>query len=641
MSPTRMRLVAALAVLFLGAGAFLVGRGEVPPLAHAAYTLFLAALTIVFGVGTGHRVFIALTVTKDADDFEVLGYSFGIGLGCLALAVLGIGLLGLVASTWILLVLLGFGMVAAPELVRVGLRARRVADLVRDDLLSARLVYPIVALLAIMTILLALLPPWDYDGLMYHLEAPRLFLQVSRVIPLPDLVQANGPLLTQMLYLIGLGLGSDTFSKVIHLAFAWATVFLTLGAGRRLMGTLGGWLSAGVLVGIPIYFLWGVLAYADMTRAVYTFLAVWGIFRWSDSGKRGWLTGAAVSTGMALGTKLIALPLLPILGVWVLLLGRADLGRALRSTFEFMGTAALIAAPWFVLNAWQLGDPLYPMLAGSESWPPARNLLHNEYVQSFGRGRSLLDFVLLPWNLYAHHEAFAALMQSIEFPSFLFPLALLLPRVTSSPAIRSLTFPLAGLFGAWFLTSQQTRFLSSVYPLLSLMTASVLLGIVGRRRILSLTAIALVSGLVVTSLIYVGLFSWEKRSWWTVVGIDSRQGFLTRAVYDFPAISFLKDTLPPGSLVLNLWDGQGYYCGDLCLADAGQVRWPYLVQRAPTPAAMRKELATMGVTHLLVDFESLNFILRHDPRVSIAPRPGSYSTSLARGAQPRSTPIPP
>ncbi|MCX8026057.1 MAG: hypothetical protein N3A60_12725, partial [Thermanaerothrix sp.] len=67
---------------------------------------------------------------------------------------------------------------------------------------------------------------------MYHLEGPRQFLAAGRLILLPEIWQANGPSNGEMLFLIGLSLGSDLFPKLLHGLFGGLWLLLALRLGR-------------------------------------------------------------------------------------------------------------------------------------------------------------------------------------------------------------------------------------------------------------------------------------------------------------------------------------------------------------------------------------------------------------------------
>jgi len=143
---------------------------------------------------------------------------------------------------------------------------------------------------------------------------------------------------------------------------------------------------------------------------------------------------------------------------------------------------------------------------------------------------------------------------------------------------------------------------------------------VGRERarayfglMLFLTA-AIVGGMVVTTLVYVSLFTWRTGAAKVVFGGETRADFLARSVYDYGAMRFIQTRLPLEARVLHLWDGQGYYCDERCVADAGQVQWVFVYQSGRTVDGVVAELSARGITHFLLDLEGLNFMLRHDPR---------------------------
>lgn len=591
-------------------------------LAHSAYTLLLSTFVICIGAGLGRVLLGRIPICEDLDPLESIVVSFGLGIGVIAISVFVLGAAGAFRPIPIAGLLVIAAGVSSSGLGELGLAAGRSAEMLASDWRQARAAYFIVIGIAgvifLLALVLALAPPWAYDGLMYHLQAPRLFLQQGRVVALPTILQANGPLLGQMLFGIGLALGSDSFSQVIHLSYAVGLVLLVLAAGRRWMGPPGGWLAAGVLVGIPIFPLLGTLAYVDMIHAFYEFLAVWAILRWNASPRPAWLGLSAIMAGMAIGTKLVGLLMVPALCVWLVFLARRQgWVRALVTAGAYGLAVGVVGVIWYGFSLVSTGDPFFPLLRGGSEWPASRLALHTDYLQSFGTGRGVLDFVQLPVNLYVHHEAFATMMQTIEFPSFLFPLALLAPFVAMPGPLRPLVgFSLLRLT-TWYLGSQQTRFLLPLYPAFSLMAAAVLLAIEARiRRGASPPrfSAAIVAGLVVTTLVYGSIYFYGTAPLPSVLGLRPRSAFLEHMVGDYRALEYIKSETSASDRVLQLWDGQGYYCDERCISDPGQVLGPYLHSVAPTVEAMTFELAARGVTHVLVELESLSFLIQHDPK---------------------------
>jgi hypothetical protein len=141
------------------------------------------------------------------DRLEKILFALPLGLGILAYGILALGLLGLLYPPVVLLWLILAGTVAwkelhellsgLPEWVREAFQTLRRLEKWKKLVLAAS------GLIFFLALLQALSPPWDYDGLMYHLEGPRLFLEHHRIFPSSARWWINC-LYHGMLYLIGL-----------------------------------------------------------------------------------------------------------------------------------------------------------------------------------------------------------------------------------------------------------------------------------------------------------------------------------------------------------------------------------------------------------------------------------------------------
>src|SRR5262249_59244762 len=74
--------------------------------------------------------------------------------------------------------------------------------------------------LALLTLVPALAPPTDldWDGLSYHLAAPKLYLRHERLDFIAYDSHTNFPFTVEMLYTLGLGWGDAGAAKLFHLA---------------------------------------------------------------------------------------------------------------------------------------------------------------------------------------------------------------------------------------------------------------------------------------------------------------------------------------------------------------------------------------------------------------------------------------
>lgn len=571
------------------------------------------------------------------NSFPVDLFIIAIFLGFLGLITFGLGLLGLLEIPFLILAS-GFLSLAA-ILIRRRITRRPPGTAAVQRQSAAPNVPPIEKIVAILFIsifllvlLQALTPPWDYDGLMYHLQGPRLFLQAGRIVPLPENWLTYYPFLVEMLFSLGLAFGSDVFAKLVHLTFAVLLVLATYSAAARFTGRKHAWLAAAILVGIPIFPIWAGFAYGDMAWALYEFLAVYAALIWierrqssdadeveSASQPRlpewGLLALAGALMGFALGTKYMALGGAGVLGLVVLWQSRKDGWRLVVRNAAVYGLAALlVGGPWYLKNWLWTGNPVYPFFISPGGDIGERVALWLEYMNGFGAPRTLPGYLSLPLLLYTQHYRFGSFLGSIEIPSILFPLAVFYPLARRTPALNALAVWTLLRFAVWALGAQQTRFLLPLFPALSILAAYVLTAMAGRLR--GATGRILVRGLgfgvLAIALVYSILFFMSVRPLGVITGAETREAFLRRQLPLYPLQEYIQTNLPPEARVWMLWDGRGYYCDERCVADIDQSRWTQVAMHSWDVEEAARELRRRGATHLLVSKQDANFIAQFD-----------------------------
>jgi 4-amino-4-deoxy-L-arabinose transferase-like glycosyltransferase len=553
---------------------------------------------------------------------ETIVFVVPIGLGVTAYGILALGVLGLLQAQYFILwfiVLFFWSYQEWWELVSSGKdKLRRAFCTFKLIHLGKKLLLLSFLLIFTLTLFQALTPPWDYDGLMYHLQGPRIFLNAGKILPLPDTWGANGPFTIEMLYMFGLRFGSDTFAKLLHMSYAVLLVLATFTFGRRFLGRAGGWIAAAILVAIPIFPLWASWAYADMAWALYEFLSIYALIVWIMTLRREWLVLSGLAMGLALGSKYLALGSAAMLGLVVIWTTRKQGWKLIcQNAAIFGGVALLVGSPWYLKNWLWTGNPVYPLYFGGLAWPAERVRLLMSYLNSFGTGHRISDYLLLPWNIYVQNQRFATLGSTIELPGFLFVLLIFYPFMHHKKAINILAIIVLMRFAVWAVGSHQIRFLLPVFPGLSLLTASVLLGLddtsLRERGGRILRAVLIGSFVVITLFFSVYIFLRVMPSG-VIVGNESKLDFLNRTKANISAISYIQKQLAPEDRVLFMWDGEGYYCDERCIPDAEQGRWTVLAMIAAydTPTISTK-LHEAGITHLLYSKGSLDFVLQHDP----------------------------
>ncbi len=587
-------------------------------LADAFFSLGLLTLTLAVAMGTGSRVLRRFQL--GLSPLETMVFGVPLGLGVAAYGVLAVGLLGglnapVLTGWFIVLMIFSWG---EWQWLVADLSARTIRHHWRKWHIGQKTVFGAVGVIFGLSIFQAFTPPWNYDGLMYHLTAPKLFLQAGRITFQPQVWPANYPLATEMLYTLGLAFGSDTFARLIHLTLAAWLVLATFFAGRRWLGNSGGWLAATILLGIPMLPIWGSLSYADMGWSLWGFLAVLTALRRGETDNRRWLALAGVMAGFAIGSKYLALGLMFPVGMWVLWRARHNGWRqVLADGVLFGGVALAVASPWYLKNWLWTGNPIFPLVWGGADWDTVRLQLLAEHHRIYGTGRSWLDYLLLPVHLYTQYSRFTTFLGNTEIAGLLFPVLIFYPFARKKYLLNSLLAIVGGQFIFWAIGPQHVRFLLPLFPAFSVLTAHVLSDIsvrVMRPSLGKIVVAGLTGGTLMATLLYAVIWFADVRPLRVVIGHISKSDFLTERVEPFAAEQFIQQTLPPSARVLQLWDARGYYCDARCVPDIEPSLWTRVAVTEPTVGAAATSLRARGISHVMLNRTDTEFLAPSDAR---------------------------
>jgi len=554
------------------------------------------------------------------EPLEKLIFATGIGLGIVAYTTLGLGLLGLYHS-WAFVLLLGLLALAAKGEWTHLARLLREVWASRQPLDSFQKVITLfIAVLALSSLLQALTPPTDYDGLVYHLTAPKTYLAEHRLVSFPDIPQANFPATAEMLYTIAMALGSPMAAKLIHLSFAFLISVTVFSMARRFLKPKVAWLSLAVLWSIPIFVIEAGWAYIDLVWAFYEFLALYGFLLWRQNQNRKWLLCSGLFMGFALGTKYLALQGFILLFVaiafssWQSNQGRID--RTAKDLLLWVALATALASPWYLKNWIWLGNPIYPYFFGGLNYPIERVQADAYLATNLGCGHSLQCYLSLPWMIYTHSYLFGHAPPA--FPSFL---SLFLPFWLVWRKNRTVNWLLAlslARFVFWAITTQDLRFLLPIYPALSVVTAYVLYQIANLKSrrlpwdffvhatVISVLLISLGLQLLITLLTLGNPFP-------VILGLESADAYLRHSLNDYAAIKYVNQNLPEKSRLLLIGDKRGYYLQRDYIPDAtNNIWWGYLEPLGGSEEGILALLQSWGVSHILLSEVDVAWLLLWD-----------------------------
>ena len=306
---------------------------------------------------------------------DALALATPLGLGLLALGCLLLGQTGwlnLVGLAVLLGVATELGLLAGfrllRELARHSLkRPEKGLTTVVDRLLLVFLMLTLGA-----TALAALAPVTDGDALCYHLQVPKVFLVRQAVYFDPDLHETVYPLVTELLYAIGLEFRGPVACRclqwVLGLVFAAGVAALARPSlGRR------AWWAAALAVLVPAISNGMAAPLNDVSLAAFGVASLLAWTRCFDRPSRASTVVAGAFTGLAIGVKYPALVLAALLTAATLLRpvldpawrSRRGAIRTLMMAAGFLGTAVLLGGAWYLRAYVYTGNPVFPFF---KSW---------------------------------------------------------------------------------------------------------------------------------------------------------------------------------------------------------------------------------------------------------------------------------
>lgn len=379
-------------------------------------------LTLALALGWG--AWLADRVTPSRNLLSLL-FAVGLGLWVVSVATLAVGWF----SVWLLSLLFAGLLVWVLPGPRWFVRMTAYSSEKMDGW-SKWMAAALVAL-AVLAGLAALNPPFEYDALEYHLGAPHEYLQAGQIVALPHNFYSNMPQLTEMLYLFGLTVKSESAAKLVHWLYGVMAAMAVYAAGTLLWSRRVGWTAAVLFYCLPFVQDVSRTARIDLATTFYGALAYAAMLAWWRVEREGddrWLWMSALSAGLAVATKwtaipVVVMPLLMFLAVATFYSeGRRWGGRCGRWVV-FGVLATLPVTPWLVKNYLLMGNPVYPLFGGwltSEYWTVEQSALFGSKHYATFDAAGWLSLVKLAW-VYSFQEAGAAPVLLAFAPLVLLP----------------------------------------------------------------------------------------------------------------------------------------------------------------------------------------------------------------------------
>jgi|GEM_PF-2472368 len=565
----------------------------------------------------------------EAKGLERAMFGFGVGLGGSIFLVLGIGLLG--GLNWpvmygLLLALLLLNYKQSWWLISgFGKLARNIGGWFTTARWWERLLTLYLGFTLLIPFIIGLGPTSAWDGLMYHLAAPKLWVQAGRIQNIFEMPPASYPFGIETLYTWALILSDDGLAQTIH----W--LFMPLGGAAI-------WLVAtryftllephprqrAALFAVTLYFsvphvqLLASWPYTDLLIAFYAILGVSAMLRAVDGQNSSLYVGlAGVCGGLAFSGKYTAV----VVAAAILASGfyyaqvnyKLSWSRFWGWSLLFGGVAFVVAAPWLVRNWFLTGNPVAPIFWGVNGWHP------DEIAPIVGKGAGQalsLEMVLgRPFKAAIFGTAGGAMDATIS-PLYLAFLPLAAWAAWKQRSVATLMFCVGLQYVCWIAiivsTAQldHTRIVLPTFPFLALACGYGLAALPDLRVGMLKNFASLVMALfILGNTLSLGLWFASNDTIPYLTGLESKQVYAENVLGPlYRAARFVNEKLPDNSYTFFLFEPRSYYFDRHVAPDLNGGELFYFLDNQPTADLTRAELKRRGVTHLLLWDSGLKFI---------------------------------
>ncbi len=601
---------------------------------HTAIALWLIFLGFGFGYGLLH-IFKFNFISK----FEAFVFSMATGWGFMAVLMLVLGLFKL----WYVGVIAGLQTVIAVPAV-YGLYKWHLFKISNAETTANKyslfeiLMVVFFAACAAVNMVNCFIPDIFYDALIYHLALPDLYLIHHGIFATPHNLYSGVPMLTEMLYALGLALtGSEESAHIIN----WSMGIIISGmivvfAERFLKNRKAGILAAVLFYSVPLAGVSAWKGFVDLTWTLFQTAAVYALAIRFETKDKKWIWLAALFTGFAMGAKYQAWPLAGILTAVIWFYLRRENGmKWQKEAIIFLSIVCAIMVLWPLKNFILYKNPIYPffseLITGNIGGPDWKGLLNDggsrNILKTFGTLAGIKSYFFHPWTeLSAPLTDYSALglLPFISLPFILFAR----PKILSLRILRVITIL---LWISWSLSSSMSRFFLPQIPLLALGTA-VSVEYLFSRWLRYLVYIPLCFGILSNTLLtmtYPKLCNTDP----VIFGRESKSQFLSRHMPSFPAspypaIEFINNNLPDNVKVLFVGETRGFrmkrnYIASTIFDKNPVFEW---LKASNSAEDFAKYIEEAGITHILLNKKGIR-ILQFDKK-SILPAGGSREEKI-------------
>ncbi len=491
-----------------------------------------------------------------------------------------------------------------------------------------------ILILLLIEIILNLTPPIARDALIHHLAIPKLWLKNGGFYEIKWADFSYYPMNVDLLYIIPLYFNKDFIANFIHMSFGIGTALLIYHYLNNKISRIAGLLGILVFISTPIVVRLSTQAYVDLGLTFFTTASILAFIRYRDGEFKEfkWLFLSSVAMGLALGTKYNALIVWFFLSLAIVFVYSRDTKKqwkAIKCGFIFFLISLLIFSPWLIKNIILTGNPLYPLFKGifniSSASPGGTGSISGDTSIGFFKMREMLygenfwETLLIPLRIFFQGQDnsvryFDGVLNSVLI--ILSPFAFM-NKSFYRDKLFFISFTIFFILTVFFLEQkafsieQIVRYILPVIPLLSILTVMGLVNIwnwamntsIPIRNVLTAVLFTIFIVIMSKNIFYIKNYYHNISPMSYILGIESKDEFITRHISSYPAIKYINTNTPDNARIrLVFLAGRGYYLDRIYSEGAsygiGDVSG--LAANSQEDQSFQAYLHSFGCTHLLV-----------------------------------------
>lgn len=579
-----------------GTAALLARAGE--SALHLGYVLGLC----LAAVGVGGFIF-RLMAPVEAAAGGRLYFMLAAGMGALALALFGVGSLGLLAPfVWgpVLVFCAGAGVYFIRHSRATEVSPPQLGGWEKTGLL-------LIGALALFNLPGALSPELFYDAQYYQCGIPLKWLLDGRIAPTEYQTASFFPFNVNMLFMLAQMFGNDITAKVVAyacgLAVCWGIYRFCAAFFSREVGVV----ALVIFYAVPQVMVGSWKAAVELGIAVFDLAAVFAVIYYAARLERRWLIAAGVFCGLSLGSKYTSLAFCYLPSVTAIfataLFQRRGILQGIRDAALFSLAALAISAPWYIRNVLESGNPVFPFLwdkIGHLKLPTARSLFSDPPLPAF----SIMNYFLFPWPMT---------MGTLQRETMLGPLILIfLPCLflmkKIDVKIKILLVYAACAVVLWAVIGRfYMRYFIPTLPVVSIIFAYYISSF--SSAFVRRAAYLLIGWIAFVNVSHAALMLQTMHAPLSyVMGRESRSVYLSRQrpgypTPSYPVLAYANKNLPRDAVILFIGETRGLFSERRFIVSGPSERAPLAdwLRESPDADRLYARLCREGVTHILLN----------------------------------------